>query len=111
MCTAKRLRFFFADFLKYSSSDDDTKNYPYYTKEKTFNTIQDFKDEKLENHKLASLKIQAVLCDSNVGYSYINKSNNEEGPTVAEVVDAKNYTNHFQRLGLAGDDYLDYTMS
>ena len=99
------------DFLKYSSSDDDTKNYPYYTYEKTFNTIQDFKDEKLENHKLASLKIQAVLCDSNVGYSYIDKSNNEEGPTVAEVVDAKNYTNHFQRLGLAGDDYLDYTMS
>lgn len=95
-------------FLKYSSKDRADNKYIY---EKTFNTLQDFKDEKLEDHKLASLKIQAVLCDSTIGYSYIDKSDNKKGLTVKEVVDAENYTNTKNHLGDTGDDYLDYTIS
>lgn len=88
------------DFFKYSFDDNST-----YIYEKTFNTLQDFKDEKLETYKLASLKIQAVLCNINVGYSYINKN-----ATVATVADTDNYKNTAS-LTPAGDDYLDYTIS
>ena len=90
------------DFLKYSSKDGDQDNYIY---EKTFNTLQDFKDDKLETHNLASLKIQAVLCDSDVRYSYINTND-----TVADVVDAKNYTNT-TKLNPAGNDVLSWEIS
>ena len=72
------------DFLKYSSKDNDQDHYTY---EKTFNTLQDFKDEKLETYNLASLKIQAVLCDSDIGYNYINGTNF----SVKEVVGEDNY--------------------
>lgn len=94
------------DFFKYSSSEDDMKNHPDYTYKKTFNTLQDFKDEQLETYKLASLKIQAVLCDSNIGYNYINKN-----ATVATVVDADNYKKNTASLNPAGDDVLTYTIS
>lgn len=90
------------DFLKYSSKDNDQDHYTY---EKTFNTLQDFKDEKLDTYNLASLKIQAVLCDSDVRYSYINTND-----TVATVVDAKNYTNTTS-LNPAGQDVLLYEIS
>ena len=89
------------DFFKYSF--DDNSNYIY---EKTFNTLQDFKDENLETYKLASLKIQAVLCNINVGYSYINGNN----LTVEQVVGAENYKNTAS-LGDAGDDKLEHTIS
>lgn len=89
------------DFFKYSFEDNSN-----YTYEKTFNTLQDFKDENLETYKLASLKIQAVLCNINVGYSYINGKD----LTVATVVGAENYTNP-NSLGDAGDDKLEHTIS
>ena len=71
------------DFLHYASNNNSD-----YTYEKTFNTLQDFKDEQLEKCKLASLKIQAVKCDSDTGFNYISKNQ-----TVESVVGASNYTN------------------
>ena len=87
---------------KYSLNEDAKKSYIY---EKTFATLQDFKDEELEKYKLASLKIQAVMCDSNIGYAYIYK----DKLSFKELSGLSNI--YIKDLGEAGDDILSSEIS